>query len=308
MERNVWNVAPATETGSNGRGTCGRRMGALLVAVFDDEAGTREGARALRALHSEGAVTLYALAIVAREPRGRGLTVPEPMAEGEGAAAPAVGAAVGALVALLGGPATAVARTVDSGLVGAVRDLAEAGLDAGFLERVSRCLRPGRGAVVADAEEESVLPLEARMAALGGRVLRRGLAGMAPEERIIREVAALRRALAGLQEERSGMGNAAATRAVRRTQAAELRRSLERAEALADALRREAAAKVAVLRAQAACLDGDARTAVERRAGAVRAGLEARASRLYHVVEELAWPARQGAGSGRKRLGRSGEF
>jgi len=306
-------VAPAADTGSN---DCeglraqkeAERMGALLVAVFDDEAGARAGARALRALHAEGIVTLYARAIVLREPRGRGLTVREPMAQGDGAAAPAVGAAVSALVSLLGGPVTAVARTVESGLVGAVRDLAEAGIDAGFLELVSRCLRPGSAAVVADAEEESVLPLEARMAALGGRVLRHGLAGMTPEERVMREVAVLRRVLAGLRDEPGRMANAVTTRAVQRTRATELLRLLERAEAVADALRREAAAKIVVLRAQAARLEGDARSVVERRAGEVRAELEARASRLDRLVEELALPARQSAVSRGKRSGPGGEY
>jgi uncharacterized membrane protein len=266
-------------------------MGTLLVAAFDDEGGAHAGAHALRALHAEGVVTLYALAVVARGARGGGVAVREPMAEGTGAAAPVVGAAVGALVALLGGPLAAVGRTVDGALVGAVRDLAEAGLDGGFLERVSRRLRPGGGAVLGHVEEGGPLPIDSCVAALGGRVLRHGIVGAAPEERIVHEVAALRAALAGLRGDRPGVEAPAAVWTLQRTRAAELRRALARAEALARALRREAAAKVAVLRAQAAGLDGAARPAVEDRAGAVRAALEARAARLDRLVEDLAWPA-----------------
>jgi hypothetical protein len=110
----------------------------------------------------------------------------------------------------------------------------------------------------------------------------------------VREVAALRAALAGLREDRPGTDATAALQAMRRTRAAELRRALARAEALARALRREARAKVAVLRAQAAGLDGAVRLAVEGRAGAVRTALEARAARLDRLVDDLAWPAGHG--------------
>ena len=119
-------------------------MGVLLVAIFEDEAGAKAGACALRDLHAEGILTLYASAVVARRAKGGGLEIRRPIAEGEGLSAPAVGAAVGALVSLLGGPVTAAARTTPSGLLGPVRDLAEAGLDAEFLEQVSRDLRPGQ--------------------------------------------------------------------------------------------------------------------------------------------------------------------
>jgi uncharacterized membrane protein len=280
-------------------------MGTLLMVVFDNEAGARAGAKALRALHAEGAVTVYAFAIVAREPRGRGLAVREPMAEGSGAAAPALGAAVGALVTLLGGPAATVTRTVDQGLVEAVRDLVDAGLDADFLKQVSRHLRAGGSAVVAEAEEASPLPLETRVVALGGRIIRCGHGRTTPVELVIREVEALRNELIGLREELGRTEHAATAQAVRRTRAIELRRSLERARLMAGALRSEVEAKVAVLRAQAARLEGEARAAVERRAGAVRATLEARVSSLDRLVEDLAWLAPGVRGSGRNRRGPS---
>jgi uncharacterized membrane protein len=260
-------------------------MADLLVVVFRDTAGANAGADALRALHAEGSLTLYAVALVARRAQGGGLEVLAPIAEGEGSSAPAVGAAVGALVALLGGPVTAAARTAVAGLVGPVRDLEEAGLDGGFLERVSRDLRPGGGAAVAQVEEDRQLVLDARLTALGGRVLRHRLSGSVAEERLMQDVAALRGALARIEAERNDVEHTASARAARRTRVAELKRLLRSAQAIAAALRREGAAKVEVLRAQAARLEGDARAAVENRASRVRAGLEARAARLDRVVE-----------------------
>jgi uncharacterized membrane protein len=261
-------------------------MAVLLVVVFDDETGADAGADALRALHTEGGLTLYAVSVVARRAKGGGLEVRAPMARGEGASAPAVGAAVGALVSLLGGPLTAAARTAECGLVGPVRDLAAAGLDAGFLEQISRDLRPGGGAAVAQVEDEDgQLVLDARLGALGGRVLRHRLAGSLAEERLMQDLAALRGDLARIEAVRNNEEHAAAAKAARRTRTAELKRALKRAQDIAVALRREGAAKVEVLRAQAARLEGDARAAVENRASRVRAGLEARAARLDRVVE-----------------------
>ena len=129
-------------------------MGALLVAIFDDEAGARAAVQMLRDLHADGTLTLYAAAVVGRGAGSMGLTVRTATEQHAAAAAPAVGAAVGALVTLLGGALTFASRSVTSGLVGAVRDLDEAGLDAGFLQRTSRRLRASGGAVVAEVEEE----------------------------------------------------------------------------------------------------------------------------------------------------------
>jgi uncharacterized membrane protein len=265
-------------------------MSVLLVAVFDNEAGATTGAHALGALHAEGILTHYASAIVARRAKGGGLEIRTPIAKGEGVSAPAVGAALAALVSLLGGPATAVARTAPSSLVGPVRDLVEAGLGAEFLEEVSRDLRPGQGAVVGQVEEERQLPTDIRLAALGGRVFRHRLTGSLAEERLMQDVAALRGDLARIEAERNDMEHTAAIRAALRSRAAELRRALKRAQTLAGALRREGAAKALVLRAQAARLDGEARTTIEDRAARVRAGLEARAARLDRVVEHGARP------------------
>lgn len=279
-----------------------------LAVVFDDQEKSAAGARALRELHGRGSLTLYGLAVVAREPRGRGLSVREPLEEGGSAAAPTVGAAVGALVSLLGGPVTAGARTLESGLVGTVRDLVEAGLAADFLEQVSRRLRPGCAAILADVEEESPLPLEGSIASLGGRVLRQAKGAAAPEELMAREVMTLQEELAALRQEGKGREHAATAEAVRRARATELRRALRRARVLANALRREAAAKVVVLRQQAACLEGEARAAAEHRAGTVREGLAARAFRLDQLIEDLVWPAARGTGGRRIRRREGRDF
>jgi uncharacterized membrane protein len=260
-------------------------MDELLVALFDNQERAREAARLLHERHAGGCLSMYALAIVVRAPNGAGLAPSEPVSAGKGAAAPAVAAAVGALVSLLGGAIPAVLRTVRSGLVSAVSELSRAGLDSRFLERISHDLRPGGAAVIAEVEEANPLLLDARIAALGGHAFRHRLEGPLAEARIEREVAALRDNLAKLRAGARDMRDAPALRDLSRARAAELRQARRRAGALADALRREGVAKIAMLRVQSEGLSGDARAAVESRAATVRASFEARASRLDQLAE-----------------------
>jgi hypothetical protein len=264
------------------------QVGSLLVAVFDDEAAAGAGAGILRELHASGTLTLYALAIVARGPAGAGMFVRVPVDPGGAPAAPAVGATIGALVTLLDGPLAAASRTINSGLVGAVRDLDEAGLDAALLQRISRRFRAGCGAVIAEAEEVRQLPLDARILALRGHVFRHRLQRTLTEERAIRELTALRCELRRLRTEPGNDAYAKAEARVRRDRMLELQRMVESTHALAHGLRSEAAAKVAVLRLQAARFEGAARQAIEERAASVRSDLEARASRLDRIAKSVA--------------------
>src|SRR5690349_14037385 len=142
------------------RGRC--QMDELLVALFDNDARARKAARLLRQCHAEGSVSLYAAAIVVRSPNGSGLVTSEPVSPGRGTAAPAVAAAVGVLVSLLGGAIPAVLRTVRSGLVGTVSELYKVGLDSRFLERISHDLRPSGAAMIAEVEEGDPPLLDAR--------------------------------------------------------------------------------------------------------------------------------------------------
>jgi uncharacterized membrane protein len=260
-------------------------VGALLIVVFEDEAVVDAAMRTLRDLHADGTLTLYAAAVVGQSEGSMGLTVRIATEPGAAAAAPAVGAAVGALVTLLGGALTIASYSVTSGLVGAVRDLDEAGLDAGFLQRISRQLRASGSAVVAEVEEKRQLPLDTRILALGGRISRHRLLRSLSEERTVREVSALTSELRSLWAEPSELVGAAVGARVRRDRLDELQRVTAEAHSLAKSLRSEAAAKVAILRAQAARLDGPARQAVEHRAAVVRSGLEARATRLDRIAE-----------------------
>ena len=85
------------------------------------------------------------------------------------------GTAVGSLIGLLGGP-VGLAIGAASGLaLGALYDVDNARVGEDFLDDVSKSLTPNKVAVVAEVEEEWTTPVDTRMEALGGTVLRRAL-------------------------------------------------------------------------------------------------------------------------------------
>ena len=84
----------------------------------------------------------------------------------------AVGTLVGALVGVLGGPAGVIVGMTAGMLLGSISDLLNIGVGTDFVDKVSRELAPGKAAVIAEVEEDWVTPLNTRMEAIGGSVVR----------------------------------------------------------------------------------------------------------------------------------------
>jgi uncharacterized membrane protein len=147
-------------------------MERMLVVVFDNEKKAYEGDSALTQLEREGHLTIYQRAVIVKHADG---TVSVKQADDEGPLGGLTGTAVGSLIGLLGGP-VGVAIGAGSGLaLGALFDVDNARIGEGFLEDVSKSLTPNKVAVVAEVEEEWTTPVDTRMEALGGTVLRRAL-------------------------------------------------------------------------------------------------------------------------------------
>jgi len=146
-------------------------MERILVVVFDNETKAYEGASALRQLQMEGSVAIYAGAVVAKHADGTASI----KQRDDFPAGTLVGTSVGSVIGLLGGP-VGVAIGAGSGLaLGAIADLANARVGVDFIEDVSKTLTPNKVAIVAEVEEYWTTPVDTRMQALGGTVLRRSL-------------------------------------------------------------------------------------------------------------------------------------
>jgi uncharacterized membrane protein len=111
-----------------------------------------------------------------------------------------VGTSVGGLVGLLGGP-VGVAIGATSGLVlGSIADIGNARVGEDFVADVSKTLTPNKVAVIAEVEEGWTTPVDTRMEAMGGTVLRRALWEV--EDKIHDErVAAMKADVAQFKEE-----------------------------------------------------------------------------------------------------------
>jgi len=77
-------------------------MDKIIVVIFETESNAYEGCKVLKELDVEGAITLYAIAVIAKDTQGK---VSIKQAVDEGPLGTAVGLVTGSLIGLLGGPA-----------------------------------------------------------------------------------------------------------------------------------------------------------------------------------------------------------
>jgi uncharacterized membrane protein len=147
-------------------------MDRMLVVVFDNESKAYEGKKALLQLDSEGSISVYGYAVVAKNADG---TASIKQGDDAGPLGTLAGTALGSLIGVLGGP-VGVAIGATAGFAGGMTgDLLNAGVGDDFVYDVSKSLLPSKVAVVAEIEEDWTTPVDTRMEAIGGVVFRRAL-------------------------------------------------------------------------------------------------------------------------------------
>jgi uncharacterized membrane protein len=171
-------------------------MSKFVVTTFSTEANAYEGTRALKELHAQGDLTLYGLAIITKDSGGK-LSVKEGPDELAGTA---TGSLVGALVGVLGGPAGVIVGMTAGMILGSIGDLLNIGVGTDFVDKVSGQLAPGKAAVIAEVDEDWITPLNTRMEAIGGTVVREWRSDF-EEAEIAKETAARKAELAQLKAE-----------------------------------------------------------------------------------------------------------
>ena len=125
-------------------------MNQMLVAVFDTETAAFEGLSALRDLHKQGGISLYASAVVVKDKTGRARVKQEVE---YGPAGTALGLLTGSLLGILGGPAGLAAGASLGGITGLLFDLNKIVVGATFLDDVSKTLT-GQGGRVGGSRGE----------------------------------------------------------------------------------------------------------------------------------------------------------
>jgi uncharacterized membrane protein len=166
-----------------------------------------EGLTALKELHRDGDITVYASTVIAKDAAG---TVSVRQTADRGPVGTLVGIVTGGLVGLLGGPAGVAVGAYIGGFGGLMYDLFNAGVGMDFVDDVSVAILPGTAAVIADIDEMWVTPVDSRLGALGGTTFRH-LPGEVIDAELVRETDAARVELEQLRAElRESSGEAKA--------------------------------------------------------------------------------------------------
>jgi uncharacterized membrane protein len=227
-------------------------MDRMLVVVFDRESKTLEGKKALFQLEKEGSIVVYAYAEVARNADG---TVTVRQSDDPRPIRTAIGTEVGALIGLLGGPVGAALGAAAGLVVGAAVDVHDARVGEDFVEEVRQNLLPGKFALVAEIQEGSTTPVDTRMEAIGGTVLRRALSEV--NDTVNEDnLAAMKADMAQMQAEQAGV------QADRKAKLQEkinhldskIQAHLERSKQRREASEAQAKAKAEMLKSKAAAL------------------------------------------------------
>jgi uncharacterized membrane protein len=253
-------------------------MNKLLVAIFDNETAADAGLNALHTLHAAGDITLYATGVIARDAKGV-LSIKESMDSGP--AGTVTGLAVGSLIGLLGGPVGMAIGAVAGSAAGAVRDFWLAGVGLDFIEAATQHLQPGKVALVAEIEEEWVIPVDSALEAAGGHVFRRTRTEVA-EAQFDHDIAAFKSEIKELETEASHASGAAKTKLQGKLAAAkaDLDGAVHRAQKRAGTLKQEAEAKAESLKLQLSQAKGDVKSRIEDRMKHVKSAYHARGAKL----------------------------
>jgi len=259
-------------------------MERMLVVVFDNELKAYDGFKALTELDSAGSISIHAQAVIKKNQDGSIIV----KHKGEDFPIRTVGGtAIGALIGLLGGPIGLGIGAVAGTLTGRILDMNRAGVNAGFLDGVSKKLTPGKWAIVSDINEEWITPVDTRMAVLGGTVFRITRQDVESEQEA-RSVAALKADIAQLKAEQAK--SQAEQKAKIQLRIDDLNKKLhtmrEQAKQRSKQEQDETKAKVEALKEKSAKAKGEAKAKIEARIAEMKEKLKESKERFQVLYEE----------------------
>jgi uncharacterized membrane protein len=224
-------------------------MDRMLVVVFDNENKAYEGKRALQQLDSEGSISVYAYAVLAKNADG---TATVKQGDDVGPIGTLLGTSLGALIGVLGGPAgMAVGAAAGMG-AGSALDLNNIRVGSDFIDDVQKDLSPNKVALIAEVDEEWTTPVDTRMEAIGGNVFRRALSEVT-DKVDDEDIAAMKADLDQLKAEhaKAHADRKAKLQGKINQLDSKIQAQLQRAKERREAAQRKAQEKVKILKAKA---------------------------------------------------------
>lgn len=172
-------------------------MNKMLVAVFENETTAYEGLSALKDLHYDGDITLYANAVISKNEKGELQTK---TAVDQGPIGTSTGLLTGSLIGLVGGPVGVAVGGFAGSMVGLLFDVREENVNVKFADEAADALTKGKAAVIAEIDESWTVPVDTRLEALNAVVFRR-LRYEVVEDQLARESEAVAAEFKTLKEE-----------------------------------------------------------------------------------------------------------
>jgi len=265
-------------------------MNKVIFVTFDSEQKAFEADREVHEMHRDGLITLYDDAVVVKDANGKVVVREEP----DGSPLATLGGMVtGGLIGVLGGPVGAAVGLGTGTLIGATFDLTREGVAQEFVEDAGARLAPGKVALIAEIDEDWQVPLDTRMEALGGQILRQ--TKMQIEDAYIeRDIEASQKELEALEAEKLASVQTAQTEKARK-QAEKLQTKIDAAKAKVaekengltakvQSVKEEGQDKVSALEAQKATVSVEAKAQLDRRLANVRADYDKRLKRLQDAL------------------------
>jgi uncharacterized membrane protein len=256
-------------------------MNRMLIVVFDNETAAETGTRAMKRLDFEGRITVYAMGVIAKDADGKVSIKQTPDQVGTGTG---VGLAVGSLIGLLGGPVGLAVGAVTGTLVGALRDYWVAGVGLDFIDEATSFLTPGKAALVAEIDEDSVNVVDAAMEASAGMVFRRTRADLI-QVQYEQDIVGLTAELVELEGDYLHATSEAKIKlqAKMTTAKAKLEETMQRANDKFKEIKLEVDAKIKSVEDQIAKAEGDLKTKLEDRMKLLRSGYAQRSDKLQQA-------------------------
>ena len=266
-------------------------MNRVLFVTFDSEDRAYEAERALHQMHDDGAITWYDDAVVTKDASGKVVVKNEPKGE---PVATVSGMIAGGLLGLLGGPIGSLVGVSAGTVVGAAFDLAHEGIDSDFVRTIGDQLDKGKTTLIAHVDESWQTPVDTRMNALGGKVVRRTVTQI-EDARLEHDLEASQKELANLESEQiAAMKASEAEKTTEKLQkidakiAAAKKELADRETALAkklETVKGESKDKIELLEAQKATVTEQSQILLERRIADVRADYQDRIDKLAQALE-----------------------
>ncbi|MEM6842684.1 MAG: DUF1269 domain-containing protein [Bacteroidota bacterium] len=172
-------------------------MNRIIVSIFDSEENAFKGQSALKELHQNGDISLYASAVLSKNDHGK---VEMKTISEKGPLGTRVGLVAGAFIGLMGGPIGIAVGASVGALGGMIYDTNNASLDAGFIDEVAAELEHGKTAVIAEVEEVWTTPIDTKLESLNAIVFRRNQSEVV-DEQLSREAEATQTEILELKEE-----------------------------------------------------------------------------------------------------------